>query len=277
MSKFNGCALNFSGSKARHMAQVDTILPKEKDLLVLELFNGGGSLGSQLPESWHITANDIESRTIGLHQYLQLSAKLVKPEVMVARIKAFAHSYVDKTKSKEGYLRLVSDYNKFPSHIGLYALICSSFSNQIRFNSSGEFNLPEGKRYFNPSMEKKLLQYLKLLREKDITFTNKDFREFDYKEYDLVIADSPYYHTCAVYNSGWDFKDAISLMSRLDKHSHVGGKFIMFEELHSKGFANIPLIEWASKYNIKQLGASSTNCNYQRKQGKTQEVIIYNF
>tara|TARA_R110000850_G_scaffold1360_1_gene8015 strand:- start:38 stop:871 length:834 start_codon:yes stop_codon:yes gene_type:complete len=277
MNIFNGCAFNFSGSKARHMSIIEGVLPKDKNLKICDVFNGGNSLGSQLPSSWSVTANDIESKTVELHQYLQHSVRLSSPEEVVVHIKSFAHSYVDKTKSKEGYSRLVSDYNKDQTPLGLYSLICSSFSNQIRYNSSGEWNLPTGARFMNPNMEKKLLRYLELLKGKDITFTNNDFRRVNFEEYDLVISDSPYYNTCAVYNSGWDFKDAINLMTKLDKYSEAGGRFLMFEELWSKGKPNTPLIEWATQFNIKQLGNSSDKSNYQRKGGKTQEVLIYNF
>ena len=277
LNKFNGCAFNYHGSKSRFMGIVTDIIPKEDNIKVLDLFTGASSLATQLPSSWEVIANDKESRLIELHNCFKQAVINQSAEELVDFVKTYAHSYVDKAKSKEGYIKLVEDYNEDQTPLRLYSLICSSFSNQLRWNGSGQWNLPFGNRYLNSSMEKKLLQYLTLLKEKDITFTSEDFRDLNFEEYDLVISDSPYYNTCAVYNSGWGFKDAINLMTKLDKYSEAGGRFIMFEEFYSKGKPNTPLIEWATQFNIKQLGDNSGGSNYQRKSGKTSEVLIYNF
>ncbi len=278
--EYGGCAMNYSGSKARFMQQLHSILPREDNLKVLDAFMGAGSLTTQLPESWSVTGNDVESRLVAIHQmakgYLEMFGST---EFLAKKVKAFCHGYVPTRLDKEGYLRLVHDYNNHPSPLRLYALLCSSFSNQLRWNDQGNFNLPFGKRNYNPSMQKKLLQYLERVKVRDLTYTSKDFRDFDYSEYDLVIADCPYLNTTASYNEkgGWTLKDSVALLSRLDRQHVSGGKFIMFEEMWSKGKKNVALSEWASKYNIKQLGDNSDKCNYQRSGGRTQEVMIYNF
>lgn len=279
MSEFNGCAFNYTGSKARSLSEIYKILPKEDNISCLDLFMGGGSLATQLPETWEITANDIESKLVEMHTALQGVLAFRSPAFIVESIKKFCHSYVGKTKDKTGYIRLVEDYNEDQTPLRLYALLCSSFSNQLRWNSSGKWNLPWGNRYFNPNMEKKLLAYLENLVKRDVTFTSKDFREFDFTQYDLVISDSPYLKSVGSYNEngGWSFTDSVQLLGKLDKYAEQGGKFILFEELYSNGKSNQLLLDWVSKYNIKQLGDNSDKCNYHRKGGRTQEVIVYNF
>ena len=44
--------------------------------------------------------------------------------------------------NKPKYFKLREDYNKNPDWVKFYTLITCSFSNQIRFNSKGEYNMP---------------------------------------------------------------------------------------------------------------------------------------
>jgi site-specific DNA-adenine methylase len=268
MNEWSGCAFNYTGSKARFLDEIYQILPNDDNLRVLDLFTGGGSLATQLPESWSITANDKESRLMELHSKFQQLVTGEPPVELVERLTTCAHLLISSSKDTEGYNKLVNDYNDYPQELDLYTLLCSSFSNQLRWNSDGKWN-----------MQKKLKLYLERLAVRDLMFVSKDFREFNYSDYDLIISDSPYLKTNAAYNEngGWGLSDSVTLMSRLDKADSVNTKFIMFEELWSKGVPNKPLIAWAGKYNMKQLGSSSDSCNYQRVGGKTQEVMIYNF
>ena len=276
-----GCFMNYSGSKSRHSHIIEKVLPKDPNLKVLEGFCGGFSSVHSYPESWKITANDKETNLIGLHQAFQTELfSGISPEDLVEFIKTYCHSWMNKNNksSKEQYEKLKADYNKNPTPLGLYTLVCSSFSNQIRFNGSGEFNLPKGDRYFNPSMEKKLLAYLENINKRDITFNSMDFRDYDFSKFDLVICDPPYLKTTASYNEngGWQFKDSVALISRLTNYATSGGKFVFFEELWSNGTPNTLIQEWATDYNIVQLGDNSDKCNYQRKGGRTQEVMVTN-
>lgn len=110
--------------------------------------------------------------------------------------------------NKPHYLKLRDDFNartvKDDSYyVTFYVLIVYAFNNQIRFNSSGKYNLPVGKRDFNKHMEEKLLQYAKIIKKQDSIFECRDFRNFDCKELsenDFVYADPPYLITCAAYN-----------------------------------------------------------------------------
>lgn len=282
MSRKLGCAFNYSGSKIRHIETINEILPKEENFNVLDVFCGGASLATNLPTSWKVTANDLESRLIAIHQMFN-NNKMHSPERILKEVLNYNKHFIKDRDDIKGYQYAVETYNKTTFSTGrssiLYTLICSSFSNQLRWNESGEWNMPFGKRYLNPNMQKNLLHYLNQLKEKNITFTSEDFREFTFEEYDLVICDSPYLKTIASYNEkgGWCLKDSLALMSKLDKLHTSGGRFIMFEESWSKGVPNNILLEWMTKYNVKQIGSSSDSCNYQRKGGKTQEVIIYNY
>lgn len=278
--KKNNCAFNYTGSKLKFYDKIQHLFPEQEDVSCLDLFTGGGSLASRLPEDWSITANDACTELIHLHQKLSSVLRVKTPVEIVEFIKS--NAWVKGNKDKEGYELLKHNYNNYFSgsdrDIMFYELICSSFSNQIRFNKEGYFNLPFGKRYFNPSMQKKMEAYLEHINERDINFTSCDFRDYDLSEYDFVIIDSPYLNTCAGYNEngGWVQKDTEDLLEMVDKYAEQGGKFILFEEVLSKGTPNNIIAEWMKKYSHINLGDESKGCNYQRKDGITLEVCIYN-
>ncbi|WP_144265417.1 DNA adenine methylase, partial [Nosocomiicoccus sp. HMSC059G07] len=106
--------------------------------------------------------------------------------------------------------------------IALYVLIAFSFNNQIRFNSSGDFNIPTGKRDFNSQMESKLIEFKEAISGENIEFSNEDFRVIikNIVEKDsFVYLDPPYLISTASYNemSGWTKKDEYDLLNQLDE------------------------------------------------------------
>ena len=286
MSKL-GCAFNYTGNKVRHKDIIDMILPKEDNLEVLDLFYGAGSMTSTLNKTWLTTGNDLEWRLVAIHKLFRNS--VLSSADLVAELVTYGKSFIKSKNDKEGYLKARDTYNSMPdtllgeTNTGktmlLYVLICSSFSNQLRWCDKGNWNIPHGLRWFNKNMQKNLLRYITDIRERDIMFSSLDFRKFELSGWDLVISDSPYLKTLAGYNEngGWSLKDSVALMTKLSKYSDGGGRFIMFEEQFSKGVENILLTSWMSKYNVTVLGDSSSGSNYQRGKGKTVEVVVTNF
>lgn len=286
MSKL-GCAFNYAGSKVRHKDIIDGILPKEDSLEVLDLFYGAGSLTSTLNKTWVTTGNDLEGRLVAIHKLFRNSR--LSPADLVAELITYGQGFIKSKGDKEGYLKAREVYNSMPDTLLgevnvskvmlLYILICSSFSNQLRWCDKGNWNIPHGLRWFNKNMQKNLLRYITDIRERDIMFSSMDFRKFELSNWDLVISDSPYLKTLAGYNEngGWTLKDSVALMSKLDKFSEGGGRFLMFEEQFSKDVENVALSTWMSKYNVTILGDSSSGSNYQRSKGKTVEVVVTNY
>ena len=166
----------------------------------------------------------------------------------------------------------------------LYVLIVYAFSNQIRFNSKGRFNLPVGKRDFNDKMKAKLCTFIDRLCEGGYDFSCIDFRDFDttnLTESSFVYCDPPYLITCATYNEqgGWNEKCESDLLLFLDRLNKRKIKFALSNVLTSKGRKNDILIEWAKKYRVIHLDYSYSNSNYQTKDksGATDEVLIVNY
>ena len=82
-------------------------------------------------------------------------------------------------------------------------LVIYAFNHQIRFNSNGEYNMPVGKRDFNSSIRKNLLEFCRKLVVKNISFVNTDYKKFELKSLnnnDFCYFDPPYYLGDASYN-----------------------------------------------------------------------------
>ena len=188
----------------------------------------------------------------------------------------------------EGYLKLREDYNNGnKSWLTFYSLICHSFNNQIRFNSKGDYNMPFGKdrSSFNPTLQQKFIDFVDSLKNINIKFVNRDFRNLPFEKLDnsdFVYADPPYLITCASYNEngGWNEELEKELLILLDKLNDNNVKFALSNVLEDKGKENKILKEWSKKYEIHYLNNTYSNCNYQVKNKSntsTVEVLITNY
>lgn len=179
--------------------------------------------------------------------------------------------------NKSKYFKLREDYNKNPDWIKFYTLITCAFSNQIRFNSKGEFNMPYGKRDYNSSLQEKLKVFVEELHKKNIQFWNKDFRNCNFFNDDFIYCDPPYYNSVATYNEngGWSEKDEKDLLNFLDVVNEHNGRFALSNNLK---YDNPILDKWKDKYNVHYLNGDYSNCNYQKKdKSKDIEVLITNY
>lgn len=301
--------LNYTGGKYKLLPQILPLFPKDIDVFV-DLFCGGCNVGINI-ESNRVIYNDLNENLL----YLYKTFKTFDKEFILEWIYGIIEKYNLSLVSKHGYqyyecesskglgdynrdkfLKLRYDFNEkhakgeldYDYYVMLYVIIVYAFNNQIRFNSSGEFNLPVGKRDFNKKMEQKLVKFIDRIQEQNCCFTCCDFREFDISALtsrDFVYADPPYLITCATYNErgGWDETAEKDLLSFLDKiHSrHI--RFALSNVLRSKGRENKILLEWlgknSEKYTVVPLNYSYSNSNYQIKDktSVSEEVLIVNY
>lgn len=271
LKKSHSNPFNWTGSKHRYLLDLFKVLPTKDNLKVLDVFLGGGDLISKLPLSWEIHGNDLMKEVYDLH--IAVQSGIINTENISA-------AYKDRGMSKtnaEAFSSLRSEYNDTRDIELLYLLMTNSFNNQLRFNQKGGFNMPFGKdrSTFNPNMKAKLTNYSSSLKERNVTFHNKDYKDFDFSDFDLLLLDPPYANTVATYNetTGWGSKEDLELFNKIDGS---GKDFIYFNQTWSKGVENKELVGWSKKYKVVVLKETSTGCNYQRKEGFTQEVLITN-
>lgn len=277
--------LNYTGGKHKLLPQILPLFPKEINTFI-DLFCGGGNVTVNV-EAKRIIGNDSEKHVIGIYQYL----KTHNIDEIICQIEEIVKDYSLTLENAEGFNKLRSDYNNpqyntYDTNIMLYVLICFSFNHQFRFNSKGEFNMPFGKdrSRWNDAMKKNLINFQKVITDKDILFINKDFRELKIDKLnsnDFVYCDPPYLITCATYNEkdGWNEQCERNLLELLDRLNENNVKFALSNVLFSKGKTNDILIEWSEKYNVHHLDYTYSNCSYHTKDktSKPDEVLITNY
>jgi site-specific DNA-adenine methylase len=170
----------------------------------------------------------------------------------------------------------------------LYLLIVYAFNNQIRFNRSGEYNLPVGKRDFNAKMQEKLALFIARIQNMNCEFTDYDYRAInlgDVERGTFFYADPPYLITCASYNeqNGWSERDERELLLFLDKLHERKCDFALSNVLESKMIENSILKDWLrtnkNRYRVIDLSMDYGNSNYHRKNrnATAREILVVNY
>ena len=292
--KYIKSPMNYTGGKYKLLHQIEPLFPEDINLFV-DLFTGGGNIAVNVKAN-KIVANDCEENIIGIYKTFQ---KYDNVDELIAQIEEIIKTYGLTIDNMEAYNKFRNDYNSLKTSQGnysplssyninilLYVLICYSFNHQYRFNSKGEFNMPFGKErsQWNENMKNNLINFHRQIKEKDIVFLNKDFRQLKVDKLginDFVYCDPPYLITCATYNEkdGWNQECEEDLLNLLDELNTKKIKFALSNVLYSKGKTNDLLIEWSKKYNVHHLDYTYQNCNYHTKDktNKSDEVLITNY
>ena len=292
--KYVKSPMNYTGGKYKLLHQIEPLFPEDINLFV-DLFTGGGNIAVNVKAN-KIVANDCEENIIGIYKTFQGYDNV---DELIGQIEEIIKTYGLTIDDTEAYNKFRKDYNclrtsqgdysplsSYNINILLYVLICYSFNHQYRFNSKGEFNMPFGKErsQWNENMKNNLINFHRQIKEKDIVFLNKDFRQLKVDKLginDFVYCDPPYLITCATYNEkdGWNQKCEEDLLKLLDELDTKKIKFALSNVLYSKGKTNDLLIEWSKKYTVHHLDYTYQNCNYHTKDktNKSDEVLITNY
>lgn len=281
MTKYIKSPLNYTGGKYKLLPQILPLFPQEIDTFV-DLFTGGCNVGINVKANT-IICNDTEKVVIDLFNEWLGKTSGDCLEVLKQTIGKYELS---KT-NEEGFKNIRTDYNNGNKSWDMfYAMLTNAFNYQIRFNKNGEYNMPFGRNRssFNPSLEKNFISFIDELNNKNISFTNEDFSDFDFSKLasdDLVYCDPPYLITCASYNEqdGWNETKERELLTLLDGLNDRGVKFALSNVLENKGKSNDILKEWSKNYNVHYLNNTYGNCNYHAKDksNSTVEVLITNY
>ena len=292
--KYVKSPMNYTGGKYKLLHQIEPLFPEDINLFV-DLFTGGGNIAANVNAN-KIVANDCEENIIGIYKTFQGYDNVNE---LIGQIEEIIKTYCLTIDDTEAYNKFRNDYNSLKTSQGnysplssyninilLYVLICYSFNHQYRFNSKGEFNMPFGKErsQWNENMKNNLIKFHQRIKEKDIVFLNKDFRQLKVDKLginDFVYCDPPYLITCATYNEkdGWNQECEEDLLNLLDELNTKKIKFALSNVLYSKGKTNDLLIEWSKKYTVHHLDYTYQNCNYHTKDktNKSDEVLITNY
>lgn len=273
--------MNYIGGKHKLLPQILPLFPKDINTFV-DLFCGGFNVGVNV-EANKIIGNDLCKEVIEVYKGIQKeglenSLNLIKNEIS---------KYNLSKTNEEGFKQIRNLYNEGNKEWYIfYAMLTHAFNYQIRFNKKGEYNMPFGRNrsYFNPTLERNFIKFAKAIEEKNIIFTNHNFKDLKINllnKDDFVYLDPPYLITCASYNEqdGWNEEEEYSLLNLCDNLNNNSIKFALSNVLEHKGLKNEILMKWANNYKIHYLNYNYNNCNYQdkNKDSKTIEVLITNY
>lgn len=284
--------LNYTGGKFKLLPQILPLFPNEIDTFV-DLFGGGFNVGINVNADKYVY-NDICIQVVDLLDKFKKNNFDFIHNKILGTIDSYGLSRSDlygyekygcnsndglSSYNKEKYLKLRDYYNKNPDWIKFYTLITCSFSNQIRFNSKQQFNMPYGKRDYNVSIQEKLKGFVDKLNKIDVKFICKNFMKFDdiLNQNDFIYVDPPYLNSVATYNESgkWNYKNEKELLEYLDS---VNSKNIKFALSNNLKYKNEILDKWKEKYNVHYLNGDYSNCNYQKKdKSKDIEILITNY
>ena len=183
---------------------------------------------------------------------------------------------------KEKYIKMREYANK-GDIIDLYSCMFYAFSQQMRFNSKGDFNMPFGNGAFTESNEEYIKNGCNFFNKENVTITNNDFRMLkpcNLSENDFVYLDPPYFNTTATYNEngGWTENDENDLYKLCEELNNCNIKFAMSNVFSNKGITNEKLIEWCKKNNWSvHYFDNFTYSACGKGNGKTVEVLIMNY
>lgn len=284
--------------------QILPCFPLDVDVFV-DLFCGGCNVGINAGAPTTIY-NDKSKELIGLLK----TFRRMRNDTIISRINELVDEYgLSRTRdhtfayyggnanlgvsvyNREKYMQLRNAFNSYSKrdnqyYIILYTLVLFGFNNQLRFNESGEFNLPVGKRDFNKVIEAKFVKFFDALRRQDCSFSTCDFRQFDYEKlstHSFVYCDPPYLITKATYNEkdGWTKNDERDLLRLLDSLNERGIRFALSNVLEHEGKCNDLLLDWLNMrtYNVNDIFMDYHYSNYQKKVrvADSREVLITNY
>lgn len=291
----------YVGDKYKLICQLKDYFPSEINRLI-EPFCGGGSVFLNTKAKEYLE-NDNNEWMIKLHKYLFGFKN--KPESFFSKFDSLVKEYglsasylginvpgelkkkYVKTHyavfNKDAYRRARDDFNKDQSnYLLLYLLLVYGFNHMIRFNSSGDFNLPVGNVDYNHNVVDALRGYFNFAKEcQKMAFCAKDYKKFlslvTFKDGDFVYLDPPYLISGSEYNKYWTEKEERELLQTIDKLNEKGVKFALSNVLTHKGKTNGILKEWSSKYKIHYLKSNYISYYDNTIKKDTTEVLITNY
>jgi len=262
--------LNFTGAKHKLMPVLLEHFPKDVDTFY-DVFAGGLSVTVNCDYD-NIVSNDVITPMVEFYEIIQRTGNV---DDLIQMVKNSAISRTDQDE----YNRVRAEFNENQNPYLFFSLVSSCTNNMMRFNKKLKFNQSFGRRTVNDSTIAKLKDYHRIIYEKDITFTNYDYKEFLTKleigPGDFVYLDPPYLITEAGYNAYWSWDHEVMMYSMLEMLNANGVRFVMSNVREHNGKVN-PFLDKLKNYEIVDLEFDYEKVAKKKDKG-TIEIIVKNF
>ncbi|MDZ7881072.1 MAG: Dam family site-specific DNA-(adenine-N6)-methyltransferase [Saprospiraceae bacterium] len=292
--------LFYVGDKYKLIKEIKEYFPTNISNFI-EPFAGGGSVFMNIEaESYFL--NDIDKHVFGLHKFLIEQAKNSKlffeqidnliskyglscsykedivPKEVKEKWKKTYYAHFNKTS----FERLKKDFNNSDETdmFHFYVLLIFGFNRMIRFNSSGEYNLPVGNVDFNKNVVTALNDYFQKVKNKKISWFNLDYQCFvnsiKVSKNDFIYFDPPYLITFSEYNKLWNEEKEIAFIEFLNALDKKKIKFAVSNVTQYKDRENMFFNNWAKNHNV--IPIKSNYISYHDNSIKTfNEVLVTNY
>lgn len=290
----------YVGDKSKLMSQLIELMPTKIDTY-FDVFTGGGSAFLNV-KAKNILANDLETQLISLHRGLashannpqrlldelfdlishyELSCSFKGSSIPEDLRASFPKTYFAHF-NKGAYLKLRADFNADKSdYRKLYLLLIYGFNRMLRFNKSGDFNLPVGNVDFNKNVVLALNAYLSFIATSDVKFDNSDYVKFvenqNFGVRDFVYFDPPYLITFSEYNKVWNLDRERELYALLDDLDKQGVRFGLSNMLEHKGRRNELLGTWSKRYKVHEIRSNYISFNDNSIKSESREIYVTNY
>ena len=292
--------LFYVGDKHKLIHTLKPYFPKHIRSFV-EPFAGGGSVFLNV-SAHNYFLNDIDYYVFKLHRFLTEQAHnpthfFEQVEWAIAHY-GLSHSYKSdivpnqlkqaykKTHyahfNKPGFQRLKNDFNASDKSnmLHLYLLLIYGFNRMLRFNSSGNYNLPVGNVDFNKNVIDALFDYFEVVQNKAIHWFNLDYKAFldqlSLSSDDFIYFDPPYLITFSEYNKLWNEEKEAELIDLLNELHQKKLKFAVSNVTLYKNRENKLFANWAK--NFTTIPVKSNYISYHDNSIKHfKEVIVLNY
>lgn len=291
--KYIKSPLNYIGGKGKLLKDIIPILNSTNSKNFIDLFAGGLNVGIN-SNAKNLFVNDLNKFVLEVLEYFKNNSF----EDVNNKIEKLISNFNLSKTNEEGFKELRNLYNESDEYhipVVLYTLVCYSFNYQFRFNNSHDYNSSFGKNRssYTKNMKEKLSNFIgKFNSFESVEFSSNDYLSFDLDRFKgvesdtILYLDPPYLITGGgTYNDGnrgfksWGCDSEMELLQYISMLNQRGFKFMLSNVIQHKGETNVLLDDWLQKNNftVKHLNIDYSNSSYNAKNGKSDEIIVYNF
>lgn len=250
----------------------------------------GSAIVSMNTKANRYVINDIDNNLFEFYKLFKLKSSQEIIKHILYNIEKFGmkrtrteQNTSEAAEYKQKYLLMRNYANKTKDWIDIYTCMFYAFSQQMRFNSKGKFNMPFGNRTFNEMNEQYIKNGCDFFSQSNVYISHFDYRKLPIDKLspsDFVYLDPPYLNTTATYNenNGWSITDEESLYKFCERLNSANIKFGLSNVFENKGKTNEKLISWCNKMNWNVYTFNKfTYMACGKGNSKAKEVCICNY